>query len=197
MNYPDIPDSGSKYLKLKDGDNKIRKLGDNEKFFVYGIEWWTPDKKPVRVTWENRQELEGKEKSSYFWAFPVWDYKEEEIKIALFTQKSILKPLRNLGESTEWGELSGYDVVINRSGEELKTTYTVMPSKPTELSEEAKKAWKEVKNTINLNAIFDGGDPFGEIPEEAPETEEKPEKLAEEIEEEGEIDISDIDFGEK
>ncbi len=59
-----------------------------------------------------------------------------------------------------WGDPRGYDVTVNRKGSKLDTEYTVQPSPHKELSAEIKAAYEA--KSINLDALFDGANPFGE-----------------------------------
>ncbi len=194
MNFPDIPESGSNYMSLESGENRIRILGEP----IFGIEYWTPEKKPIRVRWFDRETINpatpGADKQKYFWALPVWNYQTGRVNVLELTQKTIMKAIKALSDDEEWGDATKYDIVINRTGESLNTEYAVTPKIPKELPAEAKNVWASVKGTLVLDAIFTGGDPFGGT--EVPEVEEKTEKIAEEVSEAAaeEIDISGIDF---
>ena len=51
-----------------------------------------------------------------------------------------------------------YDLKITRSGEELNTTYAVVPAPHSPIPKEAKQAFDSTP--INLEALFEGKDPF-------------------------------------
>lgn len=61
-------------------------------------------------------------------------------------------------QSEDWGDPRGYDVTVNRKGKSLETEYTVQPSPHKELAPEIRTAFEAKK--INLEALFDGANPF-------------------------------------
>ena len=61
------------------------------------------------------------------------------------------------------GDPKGYDITISREGSGLDTEYTVMANPHTPVHPEAVAAFEAAN--INLQALFDNGDPFaGERP---------------------------------
>ena len=94
----------------------------------------------------------------HFWAFPVYNYTDERVQILEVTQKTIQKEMRVLTNNPDWGNPLGYDISVTRTGEELKTEYSVQPSPPSELDPGVVKLYEDM--SINLEALFDGEDPF-------------------------------------
>jgi hypothetical protein len=91
------------------------------------------------------------------------------IKILEITQKTVQSEIQDLIANEDWGMPQGYDITVTRKGEKLTTEYTVQPSPHKELTEPQKKAIEMTK--INLNALFENGDPFdGKNPEPQFET---------------------------
>ena len=152
------PVQNSKYLKFTDGENRIRILGSA----IIGWEDWTADNKPVRYkfTQEPPQALTPDRKVKHFWAFPVWDYKDNSVKILEITQTSIRKALQAMISDKEYGDPRGYDIKINKVGKDLDTEYNVMPMPPKPVSEQVKQAFYALK--IDMNKLFTGENPFEE-----------------------------------
>lgn len=155
--------SAGKYMKFKIGSNKFRILTSP----IVGWEWWENDpedkgkRRPVRVRLDEKidiSKLEDPDSVKRFWAMAVYNYDDESVQILEITQKGIQNTLKGLARSKDWGTPLGYDVVVAREGEGLETKYEVIPSPPKELSEEVKKAFKEMP--INLEALFENDDPF-------------------------------------
>lgn len=150
--------STSNYMKLEKGANKLRVMGSA----IVGYEWWEEaadgSRKPLRSRTFQEAVKNGQEPIKHFWVFPVWNYKVERIQILELTQKSIQQVLNEYVSNDDWGSPLGYDITITRSGEGLETTYTVIASPHKEAPEAATKAMKET--SINLNALFEGKDPF-------------------------------------
>lgn len=153
QNY-EKPATGSNYLKLQKGDNKIRILGSA----IVGWVDWSPDKKPVRTHERPETSFDPKKPAKHFWAFPIWDYKDKAVKIYEVTQTTIREALYALTQDENWGDVTAFDITIKKSGEDLDTTYSVVPVPPKPLHPEIARLYGEAK--INLNALFEGKDPF-------------------------------------
>lgn len=154
------PASTSKYLKLLDGDNKIRILSPA---IVGWIDWQdTADgRKPVRTKDKPETSFNPEKPVKHFWTFVVWDYKDEAVKILEIVQSTIQDAIYSLHNDKDWGNPIKYDLTIKRTGEELKTKYNVVPTPPKELSETIKSAYLSVK--IDLNKLYTNEDPFAEV----------------------------------
>lgn len=154
-----VPAGASKYMKFKQGSNKFRILGSP----VLGYEGWK-DKKPVRIRMGESfgpDQIDKLEEAKHFWAMPVWNYDDEKIQILEITQKTLQRTLRALSKDPEWGNPLDYDVVVVREGEGMDTEYQLIPSPPKPVLESITEAYNAL--FINVEALFDGGDPF--VPE--------------------------------
>lgn len=167
-NQPTLPDdyvvpSTSKYVKLQSGENRIRVLGSA----IFGMEGWQVGADDKRYSVRRPMgepfvmgDVEDVEKIKHFWALPVWNYTDKRVQVFEPTQKTIQKKLRALSKNKDWGDLQGYDVIINREGELMETEYDVIAVPPKELDAAIIAAWEAVKPTFDLNRLFDNGDPF-------------------------------------
>jgi len=155
-----MPETVSKYLKFKSGPNAFRILGDS----VAGFVDWKEDgegKKPVRTPYtQPKPEPLGEQEVRAFWAFPVWCYTDNCVKILELTQVSIMNSLNALITDEAWGAPQNYDLIVTKTGEKMETRYQLMPKPPKELSPEIMGKWVGTK--INLNALFTNDDPFKE-----------------------------------
>jgi hypothetical protein len=156
----EVPKAPSDYMKFEDGKNKFRILSAPLMGFMY----WTIDKKPVRqaetfkgVPGDAKLE-DGKFKPKHFWALVVWNYADSRLQILELTQASIQGPIQDLASNEDWGDPREYDITVTKSGQLLETEYSVVPSPKTAVPEEAHKAYREAR--VNLEALFEGGDPF-------------------------------------
>ncbi len=163
---PKAAQDGAYLNKFAKGENRIRILTDA----LVGWEYWTDDNKPHRVKEapellpENTQK---DDKGAYrapkqFWAFVVWDYSEEMIKICSITQSTIQKQIISLIEDADWGSPMEYDIKVTREGEGLDTKYQVSPAPKKEVTAPIATAFTE--QPINLEALFlENGNPFEEV----------------------------------
>ena len=161
-NY-EVPVTGGGYMKIKDGENKIRIMESP----ILGYEYWNTEKKPIRskepfaVTPTDIQiGLDGKPgKIKHFWAMIIWNYADEEIQILEIIQTSIQSTIRNLAKDDDWGHPKNYDIKITRKGDKLTTEYIVTAVPPKPMSKDILDAY-EAKKPIVLEALYEGGNPF-------------------------------------
>lgn len=148
------PSTKKQYLKLEEGDNKIRILTPA---LVGWIDW--KDRKPYRTKDEPETSFDSERPAKEFFAFAVWDYKEERVKVLDITQISIKDTLVDLSLDENWGDPTTYDINIKRKGKDMgDTKYTVVTTPPKEASAQIKDAIKHM--SVDLNKLFEGGDPF-------------------------------------
>ena len=75
------------------------------------------------------------------------------------TQTTILGQFSDLIGNADWGDPRGYDITVVRKGKDFDTEYTVQPSPHKPVHPDIQTAFEEKK--LKLEALFDGGDPFG------------------------------------
>lgn len=172
MNKPFLPEgyqvpknmNGGGYMKFVDGQNKFRILSEA----VTGYEVWTTDNKPIRYRDYPKSmpsNIREDTKIKHFWAFCVWNYATEQVEILEITQSSIRDAIHDIYKLEEYGEPIGYDIVVTRRGEGLDTEYSVQAMPPKPMAGNIQAAMESKK--INLDALFDGGNPFAESEEDA------------------------------
>ncbi len=149
------PKSSNNYMKLMDGENKIRILSAP----IFGWEDWS-ENKPIRFRFKNKpaKSVDPKKPIRHFWAMVVWNYSEERIQILQITQATIRNNLETLCKDTDWGAPYFYDVKIIRKGEGVDTEYNVNPLPHKDINPKVIEAFKELP--IFLDALFDNADPF-------------------------------------
>lgn len=165
--------NGSNYMKFAEGANRIRILKEPITGFTY---WLNEDGqivgknqragtggKPVRVREFDELPLEARSAVKGFAAMVVWNYEAKKIQILEIKQVGLMNSLDALASSKSWGDVTEYDVVITKkiTGPlPMDVEYSVMPEPKTDVSTEILEAYNLVH--INLNALYDGSDPFGE-----------------------------------
>jgi hypothetical protein len=160
---------GGDYFKPVIGQNKILIVGDA----ITGYEYWTAEDKPVRsktkfnepldnpkvrqVKNQKTGEMEDKtDGQKFFWAMPVYDFKDETFKLWQVTQKGLRDNLASLQENADWGNPVGnYTINIDRKGEGLLTEYTVMANPVKDKKALDAIIAKYATNTIDVDkALF-------------------------------------------
>ena len=163
-----VPSGQNNYMKFSQGENLFRILSSP----ILGWEWWTDEtdnegkqiRKPNRVRDEegvplNAVDAEGRG-VKHFWAMIVYNYQDKKVQILEITQKGIQRAIQALNRSKGWGDPTGYDISVTKTGEKMETEYSVMPVPPKPVDKEITKKFNETY--INLEALFDGKDPFKE-----------------------------------
>ena len=158
-NY-EAPRAGGQYLKLEKGKTQLRIVSSA---VVGYVGWDRSGAKPQPVRSKDKKDLVDfdtkEDRVKHFWICAVLDRGDDAIVLWEITQSTIQKSLNSLVTDPEWGEPSGYDISITRTGDGLETSYTVMPSpkKPLKLSPEQQEQLAGMK----LDNIFvDGADIF-------------------------------------
>lgn len=159
----EIPDKGGSYMKFVKGENRFRILGSP----ILGYEGWKTDdegrNRPIRKRMTETHsvtEVDDPEKIKHFWALPVYNYQAEAIQILEITQKGIQKSLKSFASDSDWGNPREYDLVVVRDGDGMETSYEVMPKPKKEIDAGILKTYTDM--AINLDALFDGADPFND-----------------------------------
>ncbi len=153
-NY-ESPKQSGQYMKLADGDNRIRILTRP----VMGWEDWQ-DKSPVRFAFDNKplKSIDPKKPIRHFWAFVVYNYNEQKIQILNITQATIRRGIETLCRDTDWGDPYMYDIKIHKSGEGKDTEYSVNPVPHKPIEQFIIDLFNE--NPCNLDALYVNEDPF-------------------------------------
>lgn len=149
------PKSSNNYMKLQDGENKIRILSQP----IFGWEDWV-ENKPVRYRFNQKpaKSNDPKKPIRHFWCFIVWNYQEERIQILNITQATIRSNIETLCKDADWGDPYFYDIKIIRKGEGTDTEYMVNPLPHRPATPRMIEAFKE--SPCHLDALFDNADPF-------------------------------------
>ena len=103
-NISEEPVKAGKYVRLQDGENRLRLLGGGDDgLLIFGKEGWTggDDSKKVH-RWDLKSEapkLDFNDDPKVFMAVPVWNYQVEAIQIWNITQATIRTKIRELWRS--------------------------------------------------------------------------------------------------
>ena len=176
-NYKPPAETSGGYMKLTQGENRLRILGrfnDNPPGGIMGFLAWSEDgegkRRPerFRVTVNKNGQIvvddpsydatKYEETPKFFWALRVWNYQGQSVQVLELTQKGILAELEVLANDPEWGDPTRYDLSITRTGEGLETRYAITPKPARDVSPEVLDA--DAAMTVNLDALYTGGDPF-------------------------------------
>lgn len=163
-----IPASGGNYMRFESGENRFRILSSA----ITGLELWV-DRKPIRhktldqFTSEQLAKADintftgSKKTPTYFWAFPVYNYKTGKVEILEITQKTIMNSVMTYLDDPDYGrEPWLYDFVVTRDDNSDPVQYLVRAKPPKEIEKEVKELCDEELSKIDLTALYRGEDPF-------------------------------------
>lgn len=158
---------GGDYFKPEKGQNKILIVGDA----ITGYEYWTNEDKPIRskekftdlpnvkirqMKNDKTGQMEEKpDTQKFFWAMPIYDFKDKTFKLWQVTQKSLRDSLASLQSNEDWGNpIGNYTISIDRQGEQLTTKYSVVanPVKDKKELDDIMKQYKE--NPLNAEQML-------------------------------------------
>lgn len=157
------PSTAKDYIKpsdLAEGSHKFRILSTP----VMGWCYWVDDgdkRKPVRVKDfkdipENfRAPADDKDKAYYFWSVFVWNYTDDRAQIMEIKQSTVRAELQMLDSDPDIGDVREYDIKLIKSGQKKDSKYKV-----NALQKEKFETKDKNIPEVNLEALFDGKDPF-------------------------------------
>lgn len=159
----------SKYTRLEKGANKFRILSNAITGFEYWVEETLSDgtvkRSPVRKRPNETIPVKDiTDPPKHFWSIIVFNYRNNEVEIFNITQRSIQNAILALSKNEDWGNPKNYDITITKEGDSMMDTkYTIMPSpaKAFNMTDEIKTK----VDSIYLEALYEGKDPFNYIPE--------------------------------
>ena len=153
-----LPNSSNGYMKLESGANRFRIVSHA----IVGYEFWEENEGRKTVK-RFRMDEPFPADSKHFWAFVVWNYKTSRFQILNITQIPLKISMNLLIEDEDWGSPRNYDLVITKSGEgKNNVRYEVSPKPKKPLDSEIVELWKKTKPIIDLDKLFEGGNPFSE-----------------------------------
>lgn len=99
-------------------------------------------------------------------AFFVYDYDDKAVKVFSANQKTLIQDIERLTSVEEYSDLSQFDLTIQRRGKDLETKYyaNLIPTRRAseEIAKAVMTAWDDAcKAGADLEALYDGGNPFG------------------------------------
>lgn len=177
-----VPDPSSRFLKLEQGKNKLRILDRP----VFGWVWWEEHEDGTKTV--HRSPYSDKRPAGkgvkHFWLVPVWNYQTGIVQVWEIGQITLQRSIEAIVRDEDWGNPSGYDLVIRRKGTGMDTEYNVVPSPKSKLDKEIAAAYEEERDSLaeEFAALF--GDAEEEEEESIPTDDDELDEEDEEEEEE-------------
>lgn len=137
----EVKAGGGDFLnKFPVGDTKFRILTDA----VIGKEGWkgnVPFRRGGTDAHIDADEVDmdattKRPKINDFMAFYVYNHNEKKIQILSLTQVGLKKSVVEYAADEDWGHPSAYDLTVTKTGEGLKTKYSIKPSPAKPLAQD-------------------------------------------------------------
>jgi hypothetical protein len=174
--------------KLKDGESTTIRLCGTfvSEHAICGYSYFTMEGRPRRfptypknyhddigLTYEGKKNNTGeKDKPSFFLSWACLRKEAEDFQIIDISQKKVREQIEAILDMEDYaikdGEMANFYLTIKRTGAGLDTNYTVVPTLKV-AAEADQQRWAEVRESIFLPALYEGGDPFGGRPAEGGE----------------------------
>ena len=156
--------SGGNYLKITEDAQEFRILASP----IVGWEYFKTDGDRVAPVRQKEafdgipSDAKDDSKPKEFWAFPVWNHTLGKLQIMEITQVSIKKEiLKYVQDAENWGDPKKYDFRIWRTWKWKETRYSLNALPKSKFDSESDEQWAfELAKWVNLEALFDGEDPF-------------------------------------
>lgn len=116
---------GNDFMNLEQGDNEIRVLSKPYQFVVHWVKDATGTTRKVRCAIENCPLCKKGEKTQYRWFLRVLDRKSGQPRI-LEISSQIYLGIKNHVNNPKWGDVTAYDICVNRGPKGSQPLYTVM-----------------------------------------------------------------------
>lgn len=164
---PDAGNSDYTMQNLESGDSfKLRFMTE----ILDGWSLWAEEEgKPTVIRAEEKEDIDpsqaatnklsGKSnKRKQFVAGIVYNYETERFEVFETDKASIIKKLWELDQDPDLGDLQGYDIKLNKTGQGMDTRYAVLPLGKSKVKKDIKERFDELE--YNLHALYDGGNPL-------------------------------------
>lgn len=153
-------ESVSRYTKLGKGRTTLRMIG--EPLFYYET-WLDEDgggRTPKRFALDEEIPMDecGPDGVKQVMSIKAYNYSTKSIQIWSISQKTILKAIKAYSDNPKYGDPTGYDINIEKTGEGKQTRYNVIADPKEDLSDEVKKASDAVE--VELDLLLLNENPF-------------------------------------
>ena len=152
----------TEYMRLTQGSNKIRVMGNPIQFYVHWVVTNDGGKRKV-VSPISSPELVRRLEDSGFkrqpkWLIKVLDRSDDGFKL-LEVGSQIYNGIRALYNDSSWGKVTSYDITINRGPKGAQPLYGVTPNPKTKIPTELKDRFMEFNNNVDVDRAIKPSEP--------------------------------------
>ena len=160
----EVAGSGSSdFIKLEQGDTKVRVMGNATQFYIHWVENANGQKKkfvsPVSDPTLVRKLDDAGFKRKQRWLVKVFDYSTRSFKIVEIGAQ-VFSGIQTLYRDEDWGPVTRYDIKISRGKPGTQPLYRVTPSgSKTQLPEELKEQYRSFNDRVDMSKFIKPAQP--------------------------------------
>lgn len=155
-NDADVSSGKSDFMKLEEGENTVRVMGNPIQFYIHWAENGKSKKKFNSPTTNpglvRRLEDSGFKKQAR-WFVKVLDRKSESYKL-LEIGPQVLNSITQLTKNKRWGKVTNYDLTITRAPKGTQPLYSVTPNPQEAIPDEIKSKYQDFNDRVNVDKFI-------------------------------------------
>jgi hypothetical protein len=156
-NSADSSSGKSDFMRIEDGENTVRIMGNPIQFYIHWVVGPDGTKKKFNSPADNAQMIRRLEDSGFKrsarWFIKVLDRKDNKFK-ALEIGPQIYNSIKSLYNNQRWGKVTAYDVTITKAPKGTQPLYSVTPNPKEALPSELKAQFQEFNDRLNLDKLI-------------------------------------------
>jgi len=155
-NDADVSSGKSDFMKLEEGENTVRVMGNPIQFYIHWAENGKTKKKfnsPVTNPALVRRLEDSGFKKQTRWFVKVLDRKTESYKL-LEIGPQVLNSITQLTKNKRWGKVTNYDLTITRAPKGTQPLYNVTPNPQEAVPDEIKVKYQEFNDRMNVDKFI-------------------------------------------
>ena len=144
------------YMKLEEGENVVRIMGNPTQFYIHWLTAQDGSKKKI-VSPIDSMALVGRLEDAGFkrqtrWIVKVLDRKDDTFKV-LEVGSQIYNGIRGLFNNPKWGKVTDYDISIMRGPKGSQPLYSVQPNPKEKIDPALKGKFTEFNSRVDISKM--------------------------------------------
>ena len=156
-NSADSSSSKSDFMRLEEGENTVRIMGNPIQFYIHWCHGPDNSKRKFNSPVDDPSMVRRLEDSGFKrtarWFIKVLDRRDNEFK-ALEIGPQIYNGIKSLYNNQRWGKVTAYDITITKAPKGTQPLYSVTPNPKEALPSDLKSKFQDFNDRVNLEKII-------------------------------------------
>lgn len=156
-NAADSSSGKSDFMKLEEGENTVRIMGNPIQFYIHWCDGPDKSKRKFNSPADDAAMVRRLEDSGFKrtarWFIKVLDRRDNEFK-ALEIGPQVYNGIKSLYNNKRWGKVTGYDITITRAPKGTQPLYSVTPNPHEALPGDLKAKFQDFNDRVNLERLI-------------------------------------------